>query len=125
MMLYAKEVAYLPDRQAESRESAVRSRPGGPCASADSRKAAEFDVPPPGLRLREVPTYGIPVFGDHALFTPRAGFELSGSESRRYRLRLDLEQDDQKLGIGLEGFRHERDGEVPDHGIGVRARMRW
>ena len=81
--------------------------------------------PSPALRFEAEAGYGIPVLGDRALFTPRAGFELSGSESRRYRLRLDLEQDDQKLGIGLEGFRHERDGEVPDHGIGVRARMRW
>ena len=77
------------------------------------------------LRFEAEAGYGIPVFGDRVLFTPRAGFELSGSESRRYRLRLDFEQDDPMLGIGLEGFRHERDGEDPDHGIGVRAQMRW
>ena len=77
------------------------------------------------LRFEAEAGYGIPVFGDRVLFTPRAGFELSGSESRRYRLRLDFEQDDPMLGIGLEGFRHERDGEDPDHGIGLRARMRW
>ena len=81
--------------------------------------------PSPALRFEAEAGYGIPVFGDRVLFTPRAGFELSGSESRRFRLRLDFEQDDPKLGIGLEGFRHERDGEDPDHGIGVRARMRW
>ncbi len=90
----------------------------------------EANDPAAGSRLEGEIGYGLPVFGGGFTGTPYTGFGLSSDGARDYAVgwRLTLARPgDSGFEVGLEATRREaaNDGDAPEHGAMLRAKIRW
>ena len=83
-----------------------------------------FEAP---SRLESEIGYGIAMFGGVFTGTPHAGFGLTET-GRDYRLGWRLTSavpGDPSFRVGLEATRSENDNAAPEHGVQLRATIRW
>ncbi len=68
--------------------------------------------------------YGLPAFGGRGVLTPYTGFELSGRGTKEYRTGARLRMAS-SFDLALQGTRRERPEKTADHGLSLRASIRW
>ncbi len=68
--------------------------------------------------------YGLPAFGGRAVLTPYTGVLLSGRGTREYRTGARLRMMS-SLDLALQGTRRERSHRAAEHGLTLRASVRW
>ena len=78
----------------------------------------------PAARLDAEIGYGLPVPGGQSVLTPYGALTLAGEGERHYRLgtRLDLGL---SATMGIEAERRESGAVAPDHGVMLRAQLRF
>ena len=78
----------------------------------------------PAARLDAEIGYGLPAFGGQSVLTPYSALTLASEGKRHYRLgtRLDLGP---SATMGIEAERRESGTAAPDHGIMLRAQIRF
>ena len=69
--------------------------------------------------------YGMDVPGGYGVLIPYSALELTGGDSRTYRLGWQYILDGDSLYMSLDGMRRERDGDSPDHGLMLRTSLPW
>ena len=68
--------------------------------------------------------YGLSAFGGRGVLTPYAGFLRSGQGAKEYRTGARLRMTS-ALNLALQGTRRERSGKAAEHGLTLRASVRW
>ena len=68
--------------------------------------------------------YGLSAFGGHGVLTPYTGFVLSGRGTKEYRAGARL-RTTSSFDLALQGTRRERPYEAAEHGLTLRASVRW
>ena len=68
--------------------------------------------------------YGLSAFQGRGVLTPYAGFVLSGRHAKEYRTGARLRMAS-TLELALQGTRRERPEKTADHGLSLRASIRW
>ena len=68
--------------------------------------------------------YGLPAFGGRAVLTPYTGILLSGRATKEFRAGARLRMAS-SLDLALQGTRRERTGAAVEHGLALRASVRW
>ena len=68
--------------------------------------------------------YGMYLPGSYGVLMPYSSLELTGDDSRTYRLGWQYILGD-SLHMSLDGVRRERYDEEPDHGLILRTSLPW
>ena len=68
--------------------------------------------------------YGLPAFEGRGVLTPYAGFALSVRHAKEYRTGARLRMAS-SLELALQGTRRERAEKAAEHGLSLRASIRW
>ena len=68
--------------------------------------------------------YGLPALGGRAVLTPFTGILLSGRGTKEFRTGARLRMAS-ALDLALQGTRRERTGAAVEHGLALRASVRW
>ena len=68
--------------------------------------------------------YGVDLPGRYGMLIPYSVFEITGDDSRTYRLGMQYKLGD-SLHMSLDGVRRERDNDPADHALTLRTTLPW